>query len=153
MIEIKSYVSGKWIAGQGKASVLVNPANENEIAKTGTDGVDFGAAYAYARDTGGPALRALSFRERGEILKAMARAVHAHRDELLDVGIASGGVTRSDAKFDIDGASGTLAYYAELGAELGDARILDDGDAFQLARSPRLFGAHAWVSRLGVRGH
>ncbi len=153
MIELKSYVCGKWVTGQGKQAVLVNPATEEEIGKTSTEGVDFAAAHAHARDVGGPALRALTFRERGEILKAMARAIHAHRDALLDCAIESGGVTRSDAKFDVDGASGTLAYYAELGAELGDARILVDGEAFQLGRSSRLFGAHAWVSRLGVAVH
>ena len=153
MIELKSYLAGRWISGQGKASVLVNPATEQEIARASTEGVDFGAAYAHARDVGGPALRALTFAQRGELLKAMSRAIHAHRDELLTVGIENGGVTRSDAKFDIDGAIGTLAFYADLGAQLGDAKTLDDGEAFQLARSPRLFGAHVWVPREGVAVH
>ncbi len=153
MIELKSYLGGQWVSGKGKPAVLVNPATEAEIASASTEGVDFAAARTFARDVGGPALRALSFAQRAEILKAMARAIHAHRDALLECAIESGGVTRSDAKFDIDGASGTLAYYAELGAALGDARILDDGEPFQLARSPRLFGAHAYVSRLGVAVH
>jgi len=153
MIELKSYLAGKWIGGSGKASTLVNPATEQEIAKASTEGVDFAAAYAHARDVGGPALRALSFAQRGELVKAMSRAIHAHRDELLTVAIENGGVTRSDAKFDIDGAIGTLAFYAELGAQLGDVKTLDDGEAFQLARSPRLFGAHAWVPRQGVAVH
>ncbi len=153
MIELKSYVSGKWVLGQGKLASLVNPATEEEIAKAGTDGIDFQAALTHARDVGGPALAALGFRQRGELLMAMSRAIHKNRDALLDCAIESGGVTRSDAKFDLDGASGTLAYYAELGAALGDGRILEDGEPFQLARSPRLFGAHAWVSRLGVAVH
>jgi 3,4-dehydroadipyl-CoA semialdehyde dehydrogenase len=153
MIELKSYVCDKWAAGQGKQTVLVNPATEEEIGKTSTEGVDFAKAHAHARDVGGPSLRALTFRQRSEILKAMSRTIHAHRDALLDCAIESGGVTRSDAKFDVDGASGTLAYYAELGAELGDGRIVTDGDAFQLGRSSRLFGGHAWVSRLGVAVH
>jgi 3,4-dehydroadipyl-CoA semialdehyde dehydrogenase len=153
MIELKSYLGGKWVSGGKKASVLVNPATEAEIATAGTDGVDFAAARAHARDVGGPALRALSFRERGALLKAMSRALHQKRDALLDCAIESGGVTRSDAKFDVDGATGTLAFYADLGEKLGDARILEDGEAVQLGRSPRLFGAHAFVSRLGVAVH
>jgi len=153
MIELKSHLGGNWVSGRGKASVLVNPATEAEIATAGTEGVDFAAARAYARDVGGPALRALTFRERGAMLKAMSRALHAKRDELLDCAIESGGVTRSDGKFDVDGATGTLAFYAELGDKLGDARLLDDGEAVQLGRSPRLFGAHAYVSRLGVAVH
>ncbi len=51
----------------------------------------------------------------------MSRAIHAHRDALIELAIKNGGNTRSDAKFDIDGASGTLAAYADLGKELGDS--------------------------------
>ena len=131
MIELQSYVCGKWAGGQGK-SVLVNPATEEPIAKAGSEGVDFAAALEHAR-TGGAALRALTFRERGALLLGLSRAIHAHRDALLDCAIESGGVTRSDAKFDVDGASGTLAYYAELGTKLGDARLIEDGEGFQLA--------------------
>src|ERR1700722_17202061 len=83
----------------------------------------------------------------------MSRAIHAHRDELISLAIANGGNTRSDAKFDIDGATGTLAAYADLAQELGDATVLVDGDGIQLGRSPRLFGQHVYVPRQGVAVH
>jgi oxepin-CoA hydrolase/3-oxo-5,6-dehydrosuberyl-CoA semialdehyde dehydrogenase len=153
MISLQSHLAGKWIPASGKTTTLINPANEEAIAVAGTDGVDFAAAHAFARDVGGPALRAMTFKQRGEMLKAMSRALHAKRDALLDCAIESGGVTRSDAKFDVDGATGTLAYYAELGEKLGAASLIEDGEAVQLGRSPRLFGAHAYVSRLGVAVH
>ena len=153
MIELKSYVAGKWVSGQGKFAELLNPATEVALAKASTDGVDFAAAAAYARDVGGPALRALTFAQRGELLRGLSRALHAHRDELLKLGMDNGGNTRSDAKFDVDGASGTLAYYADLGAELGEATVLEDGDAVQLGRSPRLFGSHVYLPRRGVAVH
>ena len=40
---------------------------------------------------------------------AFSRAIHAQRDALIEIGIQNGGNTRGDAKFDIDGAIGTLA--------------------------------------------
>lgn len=153
MIELQSYLEGKWQSGKGKAQTLVDPSTEEPIAQASTEGVDFAAALAYARDKGGPALRAMTFAQRGEVLRAMSRAIHAHRDELMKLAQENGGNTRSDAKFDIDGASGTLAFYADLGKELGDARVIEDGDAFQLARSPRYFGAHVWTPRRGVAIH
>lgn len=153
MMELASYVCGKWVRGKAGAATLVNPATEEALATASSDGVDFGEALAFARDRGGPALRAMTFKERGELLRAMSRAIHAKRDELLSLAIANGGNTRSDAKFDVDGASGTLAAYADLGAELGDARVLLDGEAVQLGRSPRLFGQHAQVPRPGVAVH
>lgn len=153
MIELASYVSGQWVTGQGKASELFNPSTEEVVAKGGTGGVDFAKALAHAREVGGPALRSLSFAARGEALKSASKAIHAHRDELIKLAIENGGNTRSDAKFDIDGAIGTLAFYGELGASLGDTHVLEDGDAIQLGRSPRLYGAHAQVPRRGVAVH
>ena len=154
MIELASYVCGKWIAGKGgRAATLVNPATEEPLATTSTEGIDFGAALAHARDKGGPALRAMTFKQRGEMLRAMSRAIHAKRDELLGMAMANGGNTRSDAKFDVDGAIGTLAAYADLSAELGEGQVLADGDAVQLGRSPRLCGQHVYTPRTGVAVH
>ncbi len=151
MIEIKSFVGGRWDSGRGEKTVLVNPATEEPLAHAASAGVDFGAALSFARSQG-QTLRAMSFAARGEILRAMSRAIHAHRDELITLAIANGGNTRSDAKFDIDGASGTLGAYADLAATLGEG-MLTDGDAFQLGRSARLYGRHVWVPREGVAVH
>ena len=153
MIELASHLGGEWVKGNGKSATLVNPSTEEPIATCSTEGIDFGAALSYARDRGGPALRAMSFAARGEIVRGMSRALHAHRDELIGLAIANGGNTRSDAKFDIDGASGTLAAYADLAQEIGDTRVLVDGDAAQLGRSARLFGQHVFVPRQGVAVH
>jgi oxepin-CoA hydrolase/3-oxo-5,6-dehydrosuberyl-CoA semialdehyde dehydrogenase len=153
MIELGSYVEGKWVKGKGKGAELVNPATEEVVATTSTEGIDFGAALAFARAKGGPALRAMTFAQRGEMLRAMSRAIHAKRDELLSIAQANGGNTRGDAKFDVDGASGTLAAYAALGAELGDTHVLLDGDAIQIGRGARLFGQHVYTPREGVAVH
>jgi oxepin-CoA hydrolase/3-oxo-5,6-dehydrosuberyl-CoA semialdehyde dehydrogenase len=153
MIELGSYVEGKWVTGGGKAAELVNPATEEVLAKTSTDGLDFGAALAFARMKGGPALRAMTFTQRGEMLRTMSRAIHGKRDELLSIAQANGGNTRGDAKFDVDGASGTLAAYADLAAELGDTNIIADGDAIQIGRGARLFGQHVYTPREGVAVH
>lgn len=153
METLESYVSGQWVAGKGKAQTLVNPATEEPLAQTSTEGIDLGKAVAFARETGGAALRAMTFAQRGELLRAFSKAIHGARDALIEVGIANGGNTRGDAKFDIDGAWGTLAAYAELGQSLGDARYLLDGDGIQLGRSPRFWGQHISVPRAGVAVH
>jgi 3,4-dehydroadipyl-CoA semialdehyde dehydrogenase len=153
MIELGSYVEGKWVKGKGKAAQLVNPATEEVVATTSTDGLDFGAALEFARKKGGPALRSMTFVQRGEMLRAMSRAIHSKRDELLSIAQANGGNTRGDAKFDVDGASGTLAAYADLAAELGETNIIVDGDAIQIGRGARLFGQHVYTPREGVAVH
>jgi oxepin-CoA hydrolase/3-oxo-5,6-dehydrosuberyl-CoA semialdehyde dehydrogenase len=153
MIELASFVSGRWEKGKGKAAELVNPSTEEVVATTSTEGIDFGAALAFAKGRGRPALRAMTFTQRGEMLRAMSRAMHAKRDELIGLAIANGGNTRGDAKFDIDGAIGTLAAYADLAPELGDNHVLADGDGVQLGRGARLFGQHLYLPRAGVAVH
>jgi 3,4-dehydroadipyl-CoA semialdehyde dehydrogenase len=153
MKTLASYVCGKWASGGGTRAVLVNPTTEEPVAETSTHGVDLGAALEFARDRGGPALRALSFAQRGEILAAMAKIIHAGREELIALAIENGGNTRGDAKFDIDGASATLAAYADVGAKLGAAKILLDGEPVQIGRTARLVGQHVRVPRQGVAVH
>src|SRR4051812_25983727 len=104
MITLRSYVADEFVAGGGAPAVLVNPATEEPIAETSTQGIDFAAAVKHARTVGGPALRALNFASRGTVLLAAGRMLHAHRDELIGLAVLNGGNTRGDAKFDIDGA-------------------------------------------------
>ncbi len=153
MIELRSYVCGSWSAGTGARQTLVNPATEAPLASASSEGVDLGAALQYAREKGGPALRALGFAGRGALLRAIADAMQSSRDELINLGIANGGNTRSDAKFDVDGAIGTLLAYAELAPTLGEARMLTDGEGIQLGRSPRFHGQHVLTPRRGVAVH
>ena len=153
MIELESYLQGKWVRGAGKAATLVNPATEEAVARTSTEGLDFEGALGFARKVGGPQLRAMSFAARGEMLRAMSRAIHAHRDELIGLAVQNGGNTRGDAKFDIDGASLTLAAYADLAPTLGEGPALVDGDDVLLGRSARLAGRHVFVPRHGVAVH
>src|SRR5262245_64225640 len=153
MLQLRSYVSGRWVAGSGAPQTLLNPTTEEPLAQLSSEGVDLKAALHYARTTGGPALRAMSFAERGAALKAIADAIQTEREKLLELGIANGGNTRSDAKFDVDGAIATLLSYSETGASLGAAKFIVDGDGIQLGRSARFHGQHIAVPRHGVAVH
>ncbi|HUQ25654.1 MAG TPA: 3,4-dehydroadipyl-CoA semialdehyde dehydrogenase [Burkholderiales bacterium] len=153
MLDLQSFLSGKWVAGSGNSQTLVNPATEEPLARASSEGLDLAAALDHARRTGGPALRDMTFAERGALLKAMAGAMQAHRDELLELAILNAGNTRSDAKFDVDGAIATLLSYAEVSQTLGERRFLMDGEGMQLGRSARFHGQHISVPRRGVAVH
>ncbi|HXJ10131.1 MAG TPA: 3,4-dehydroadipyl-CoA semialdehyde dehydrogenase [Burkholderiales bacterium] len=153
MQTLRSYVGGQWRAGSGSPQVLLNPATEQPLAQATSEGIDLRAALEHARSKGGPALRALTFAERGALLKSIADALQAERDALLELGIANGGNTRSDAKFDVDGAIGTLLAYAEIGISLGGQGLLLDGEGIQLGRSARFHGQHIALPRHGVAVH
>jgi oxepin-CoA hydrolase/3-oxo-5,6-dehydrosuberyl-CoA semialdehyde dehydrogenase len=153
MISLQSHVHGRWVAGSGDQKTLHDPATEAVLGDVRQGGIDFAAVVQHAYRTGGPALRAMTFAQRAEALKALSAKLHEHRDELLDLATKNGGNTRGDGKFDLDGCTGTLAYYAQLGAQLPPTPHLVDGDGLQLTRSPRFFGQHVLVPRPGVAVH
>ena len=68
MKTLTSFLSGEWKQGQGTAAQLVNPATEEVVAECSTTGLDFGAAVRFARERGGPALRALTFAQRAAVV-------------------------------------------------------------------------------------
>jgi oxepin-CoA hydrolase/3-oxo-5,6-dehydrosuberyl-CoA semialdehyde dehydrogenase len=153
MHTLENFVQGRWQPGTGTLATLVNPTTGEPVARCGTGGVDMRAALAYAREVGGPALRRLTFAQRGAMLLAASKAIHAQRDQLLELATLNGGNTRKDAKFDVDGATGTLAAYAEWGAKLGETHVMLDGEGLQLGRSPRLWGQHVLLPRRGAAVH
>ena len=153
MQRLSSYVLGAWHEGTENLKTLFDPTTEEAIAECSTTGIDFGAVVRHGREVGGPALRALTFAERGKLLKALSGAIHEYREELIEIGVANGGNTRGDAKFDIDGATGTLAAYAHFAKSLGDRKFISDGDGEQIGRTARFFGQHIRVPRHGVAVH
>jgi 3,4-dehydroadipyl-CoA semialdehyde dehydrogenase len=153
MRKIRSYLQDQWVEGTGRAATLHDAVTAEAIATTCTEGLDLGAALEHARRVGGPTLRAMTFAERGAILKRLAAVIYEHRDELIDLARQNSGNTRSDAKFDIDGASGTLAWYASLGKRMGDRTFALDGAPEGVNRSKRFIGQHVFVPRQGVAVH
>nr|HEX4318898.1 3,4-dehydroadipyl-CoA semialdehyde dehydrogenase [Kofleriaceae bacterium] len=149
---LASYVAGAWSPGSGSRTTLVNPATEAPLAETHASH-DVAAAFAHARGAGVRELGALTFAQRGALLAALAKAVHAGREELIALAVANGGNTRSDAKFDIDGAAVTLSHYAELGGKLGSAALLGDGEPIQVGRTARMGAQHVYARRRGVAVH
>ena len=152
MKQLSSYLRGEWQSGSGDDISLFNPTTEQACATVKrAEGLD--GALAWGREVGGPALRALTFAQRGELLKAMSKAIYDAREELIAIAVENGGNTRGDAKFDIDGATAVLAAYAEIADQLGDTKHLVDGDAALLMGGGKIRAQHIRVARHGVAVH
>ena len=150
MNEFTSFVQGGFLASGSGSVELLDASTEEIVALARTGGFDAAAVVEFARKEGQAALAAMSFAERGELLGKMAAAIHEARDALIDTSVSNGGTTRGGAKFDIDGAAGTLGAYAELAKELPDSPILADGEGVGLGRGARLHGRHVYLPRGGV---
>jgi oxepin-CoA hydrolase/3-oxo-5,6-dehydrosuberyl-CoA semialdehyde dehydrogenase len=152
MKQLGSFLQGQWQPGTGDEVALMNPTTEATVA-TVRHATDLDKAVAYGRDVGGPALRAMSYAERGELLSSWSKAIYEHREDLIALAIENGGNTRGDAKFDIDGALGVLALYAEIAQELGDHPWIVDGEAASLLRGGKLRAQHIYLPRRGLAVH
>jgi len=149
-MKLESFVGGRWISGAGQARALVNPVTGETIAQADSGGLDLAAAMDFARDKGGPALRALTFAERGALLKAVADVLTANRARYETIARLNSGNTKVDAAIDIDGGIGTLRHYARIGQALGQKTTLFEPGQDQLAKEPVFFARHLWTTRPGV---
>src|SRR5215467_9452431 len=150
---LESYLSGRWLRGEGIETRLVDPVKGDELATVSAKGVDLKGALAFARKQGQGALRNLSYAERGKLVGAVADALVPNRARYEDIAIANSGNTKADAAIDIDGGIGTLKYYARLAASLGDARALLDEKPVRLAKAENYQAIHLMVPRRGVAVH
>jgi hypothetical protein len=71
-MKLQNYALGKWTAGAEDGQTLYNAINGDAIATASSKGLDFAEMMTYARKVGGPALRKMTFQERGRMLKALA---------------------------------------------------------------------------------
>jgi oxepin-CoA hydrolase / 3-oxo-5,6-dehydrosuberyl-CoA semialdehyde dehydrogenase len=146
---LRSYVAGRWQAPDGGAPVYDAVTGEL-VAEVSSDGVDFGAALAYGRNTGGPVLRELTFHQRAELVKAVGQQLREHRDELYELSYRTG-ATLYDSKFDIDGGIGVLLGYASKARrELPNERVYVEGLPEQLGKAGQFLGQHLLTPLHGV---
>ncbi len=150
---LESYLSGRWMRGEGVETRLVDPVKGDELATVSAKGVDLADALAFARMHGQAGLRSLSYAQRGKLIGAVADVLAANRARYEDIAIANSGNTKTDAAIDIDGGIGTLKYYARLGSGLGEAQTLLDEKPVRLAKAENFQAIHLMLPRRGVAIH
>ena len=85
MQKLQNYAAGKWVEGTGKATTLYNSITGEAIYEADSTGLDFSIMLDYARKVGGPALRKMTFHERGRMLKALAMFLNDKKEEFYKV--------------------------------------------------------------------
>jgi oxepin-CoA hydrolase/3-oxo-5,6-dehydrosuberyl-CoA semialdehyde dehydrogenase len=152
-ITLQNFAEGNWVSGNGSLAELRSAVNGDVVALTSSQGLDFGAMLRFAREQGSPALRKLTFHQRALLLKALAEALTARKDELYELSYNTG-ATKGDSWIDIDGGIGTFAVYQGKGRrELPNDTILIDGNVEALSRNGTFQGLHVYTSLQGVAVH
>jgi 3,4-dehydroadipyl-CoA semialdehyde dehydrogenase len=147
---LPNHLGGQWHHGSGQGTELIDPVLGQPLVRVDATGLDLRAGFAHAREQGGAALRALSYRERAAMLAAAVQVLQANRDTYYDIATANSGTVRNDSAVDIDGGIFTLSTYAKLGAGLGERPFLLDGEAVRLGKDPLFQSQHILVPTRGV---
>ena len=152
-LTLQSYAAGHWVAPGAAAAEIPSAVDGHIVALASSDGVDFGAMVKHARQVGGPALRAMNFHQRAEMLKRLAVYLTERKSALYELSYDTG-ATKRDSWIDIDGGIGTLFAYASRGRkELPSERFVLDGAFEPLSKNGTFVGAHILTPLHGVAVH
>lgn len=151
-MKLENYISGKWITGDGDGQQLYNAVTGEAIASASTKGVDFKQVLEYGRTVGNPALRKMTFHERGNMLKTLAMHLRNHLDKFYKISYQTG-ATKADSWVDIEGGIGNLFANASLRRKFPNEVFCIDGESHNLGKNNSFMGTHILVPKEGVAVH
>ena len=151
-MKLENYAYGQWIAGDGQGQALLDASTGDLVAYASSDGLDLSKMFDYARSVGNPALRKMTFRERGLMLKALALYL-LDRKEIYYQESYKTGATRADSWIDIEGGIGNLFANASLRRKFPDAPYYTEGEPIGLSKGGTFMGHHILVPKEGVALH
>lgn len=152
MVKLGNFIQGKWMEGDGEGQQLFNAITGETIASATSKGIDFAAALNYARTIGNPALRKMTFQERGRMLRSLAIYLLERKDIFYKISYQTG-ATKIDSWIDIEGGIGNLFSNASLRRKLPDETFTLDGDPINLGKQNTFMGHHILVPKEGVAIH
>jgi oxepin-CoA hydrolase/3-oxo-5,6-dehydrosuberyl-CoA semialdehyde dehydrogenase len=152
MHKLGNYIKGSWVTGDGDGQLLFNAVTGEPVAAATSKGLDFAAIADYARKTGNPALRKMTFHQRGNMLKALALHLRDHLDKFYAISYQTG-ATKADSWVDIEGGIGNLFANASLRRKLPDDVFCIDGESHNLSKNNTFMGTHILVPKEGVAIH
>ena len=152
MQKLENYILGKWVEGEGSGQQLYHAISGQPIYVAGTQGIDFESALKYARSKGNPALRKLTFQQRGRMLRSLALHLLNQKEKFYTISYKTG-ATRADSWIDIEGGIGNLFANASLRRRLPDDNFCLDGEPISLGKEKTFMGHHLLVPKEGVAIH
>ncbi len=152
MNKLGNYIQGQWVDGQGDGAPLFSAVTGDQIGVATTKGIDFAEVLQYGRSVGSPALRKMTFQQRGKMLKKLALYLTKLKEKYYKISYQTG-ATRRDSWVDIEGGFGNLFANASLRKNFPDQTYAVDGDPIDLSRGGKFMGHHILVPKRGVAVH
>lgn len=146
------YILGQWTPGTGEAMPQYHALTGEVVSTVRSEGLDYAAILDYGRRVGNPALRRLTFQQRGQMLKALALYLMDRKDAYYKVSHMTG-ATRADSWVDIEGGIGNLFANASLRRRFPNEIYHVEGETIRLSKENTFVGHHILTPKRGVAVH
>lgn len=149
-MKLKNYIAGNWIKGSGEGIKLLNAVNGELVAISDTEGINFEEALHYGRTVGYKNLSAMTFYDRGEMLKKIALYLLERKKKYYELSYKTG-ATHVDSWVDIEGGFGTFFTYSGLAKRmLPNTPFWVDGEIQKISANGTHLGTHILTPSEGV---
>ncbi len=149
---LSSFCAGTWHTPgeQDGARAVHDPTTGELLHRVTSAGIDFSALVDHARTVGIPALRELTFHQRGVILKQLGAHLMERAKRYHEISFSTG-TTKRDAFVDIEGGIGTLFTYSGVARrQMPNSTVHLDGGVEHLSKGGSFVGRHILTSRQGL---
>ena len=152
-MKLGNLAQDRWIEGDGDGKPLTSAVSGETIAAITSDGLDFRDMLQHARNVGGANLRNMTFHDRGDMLKELAKFLMEQKKEFYALSTETG-ATRADSWIDIDGGISTLfVFSSKARREMPNDHVYLDGPTEVLSRNGTFIGQHIYTPKLGAAIH
>jgi len=149
-MKLKNYIAGNWIKGSGEGIKLLNAVNGELVAISDTEGINFEEALHYGRTVGYKNLSAMTFYDRGDMLKKIALYLLERKKKYYELSYKTG-ATHVDSWVDIEGGFGTFFTYSGLAKRmLPNTPFWVDGEIQKISANGTHLGTHILTPSEGV---
>ena len=131
---------------------LYNAVTGDDIAIASTEGLDFASILEYGRKMGNPALRKMTFHERGRMLNALAVYLNERKEKFYQISYQTG-ATKADSWIDIEGGIGNFFTMLHCEENFRMIHFVLMVNPVTLSKASTFMGHHILVPKEGVAIH
>ncbi|MGS2722785.1 phenylacetic acid degradation bifunctional protein PaaZ [Porticoccus sp. GXU_MW_L64] len=152
-MKYQSYICGNWHTGTEPGQEVFNAISGESLGHVSSSGIDFKAVAEYARNVGGPALRAMTTHQRATAMKKLGLHLLGIKRKFYEVSAATG-ATKADSWIDIEGGIGTMLSISSIvRREMPNETFAVEGDTERLSANGSFVGRHILVPKEGLSLH
>ena len=93
---LPNFFAGRWQTATEDGTTLFDPVLGTPLVRVGRTGLNLTEGFDYAREQGGAALRALTYRQRAALLGDVVKVLQANHDAYYEIATANSAPSKTN---------------------------------------------------------